>query len=173
MKRIIVAAVVILFFLILLALIVLKLVLPHEDNTLAQEENANPFQGVQATSRAVYTDTPERTASTCYAWYVPMRLTAPSLDSIAAEPQAPQCFTSSFISQWNTIKQESEIDPVLAVIDIGPTWTSHMDVETIGQSVRSYDVKVTLGTGDDTYSVIAHVVRENDGSWKIDSVFRP
>lgn len=172
MKRFVSIAAVFLFFIILLGLIVYKVLSPATPSKKA-DVTANPFETTKVVSQPVYTDTPNRTTASCYSWYLTAYITTATLDQIASQSQSKECFTADFISNWNALKATTEGDPVLTVMDYGPTWPSNMKVTLIGQSIRTAEEQVSLGTGDQQLVVIAHLQQQPDYTWKIDSVTKP
>jgi len=169
MKKIIGIIAVVLFFLILLVLVVIKLI-PSNSSSPHPPSTQDPFKGISANANPVAVDNASSTALTCYTWYLKVYLIPSTLDQRASLPQAQQCFTSSFLSQWNSILSSTEGDPVLTVSDYFPTWGSAITTKTVGQSIRSSDQQITLGTGDEQFTVVAHLIRLPDQTWKIDSV---
>jgi hypothetical protein len=50
---------------------------------------------------------------------------------------------------------------------------SAINATTVGQSVNSVDERIALGTGTDQKILIAHLVSDQSGAWKIQSVSDP
>jgi len=172
MKRLLGIVVAVVFFLIVILLIVFKLFLSsHTEPT--QPTQSDPFQGVTAQSQSLQTDTPYRAAISCYTWYLEVYTRGATPQQIAARPEAAQCFTPSFISQWNVIITSTEADPVLLSQDYGTSWSSHISATTVGQSIHSSDQQMTLGAGNDQATLVAHLVQGQDQNWQIDSVSEP
>ncbi len=169
MKRIVIAAVTVLFFFILLALIVLKLVLPHENSEPAPQTFPNPFEGANVIAQRIYTDSAYRVALSCYSWYVQAYLAGATYEQISTRPESRACFTPAFMSTWETAVQSTAEDPVILSQTALNSWGDSINAEIIGQSIRSQDIRVTLGEGSDQMSIVAHVMKEN-GEWRIDGV---
>ncbi|HWU24753.1 MAG TPA: hypothetical protein VN086_03315 [Candidatus Paceibacterota bacterium] len=171
MKKFLGIAAVILFFLILLALLVAKLF--FSSPKAAPSTASDPFQNLNTTVQPISTNSAPQTAEACFRWYLTVFLTPSTVEQRAALPQAGECFTSSFLSQWSAIVATNEGDPVLTVNDYAKSWSSSIHAQTIGQSVHTSDQEVVLGTADEQLTVIAHLVQQPDLSWKIDSVSKP
>lgn len=170
MKRVLIFCAVTLFFLLLVGAIVFKFARPTPSDQ--PQISDNPFKDTAVSTQGVYTDTPYRTAVSCYTWYVQAIATMADLGQVAAQPQATQCFTHEFIATWQTLAENTGSDPVIQAQDFGTTWASAVTAETIGQSIKTTDERVTLGRGDDTHQVIAHIVQQEEGNWQIDTVSR-
>jgi len=172
MKRVLSIVLIIAFFLILVLLILFKLFSPSQETSTPAVQN-NPFQDISAETQTIHTDTPYRTAISCYTWYLQVYMHGATPQQISTRPEASLCFTGSFISQWNELIASTGADPILLSQDYGTSWSSHISVATIGQSVHSSDQQMTLGTGSDQAVVNVHIVQTQSGAWQIDSVSGP
>lgn len=168
MKKTIGIVAVVLFFLVLLALVVVKL-LPSQSSNSSADKASDPFVNAIAQPNQIQTDSPIDTVRTCYAWYVQASGYGGNVFSAQEQKETSACFTSNFISFWNT--DESGGDPILLAQYVGKTW-NNISVRPISQSINSSDILVTMGTGAEQNQVVAHVVK-NNGTWKIDSVSEP
>lgn len=170
MKRILGIAAIILFFLLLLALLVVKLFFGGASSE-TPETRPNPFDTIRPPSVTIQNDTPEHTIASCYAWYVDIYShDEVTIDDIMSRPELADCFTQAFLNTWDERRTSVEADPVLLTQDYLASWrTSPITSVIVGQSVRTQDVEVTIGTRQEQVKVVAHLVRDGQ-EWKIDSV---
>lgn len=170
MKRILTAAGIGLFFLIIVGAIVFKLIYPSSSKPATTNIAPDPFADISPQVQTIYTDSPYRAAVTCYHWYVHVYINEANANLVASRPEASQCYTQDFIDKWPALIDSTGSDPILLSQDYGLTWESSIQATTFGQSVNSTDEKVVLGTGTEQKELIVHLVADQSGAWKIQSV---
>ncbi|MDB5190145.1 MAG: hypothetical protein JWN49_471 [Parcubacteria group bacterium] len=168
MKKVLAMSAIALFFLAVLGLVLFKL-FSSTGTTATSTPTDGTHTGV-VFPVAITTDSPQQAVVSCYKWYVGAYNTGSTLATISSQPQASQCFTDNFINTWQQILSNTGSDAVLVSQSTLSSWEGNIQARVVGQSIRSADMEVTLGTGYAAMNLIAHVILENDSVWKIDSV---
>jgi hypothetical protein len=106
----------------------------------------------------------------CYATYIDaFQKTATAVVNDGQTEAIKKCFTSHFISTWNTLAEKSGTDPVLFSQDIQTSWATNITAHITQASKNSAEAKVILGTSNNQQKLIVHLTVER-GMWLIGSV---
>jgi hypothetical protein len=168
MKKAVVILVVFLFFLLILAGILFKIF--KTSDTPAEQQPTVQFPSATESAGATAQD-PEQFVRSFYIWY---------LENFSRDPEFPHpenrdevlspWLSSELLASWDEIVIEDEVNPVLLTADDPASWGADLTVQTIGQSIRTRTLRVTLGSGDSQHVYSVELAKQQDSSWRISSV---
>ncbi|MEA2701329.1 MAG: hypothetical protein QOE22_38 [Candidatus Parcubacteria bacterium] len=170
MKKIVVG-IVVLVFLLLFGILAYKLSRPDPEAVdYSQYELPLATEATGADSQS-----PDEFAKSFYQWYIINISRNPYFPSVDVRSEVMEPWTTKeFLKDWRLAEQTLEGDYILQSGDEDPL-AAGADVTTsiVSQSVQRAVVKVSVGAGPSPLIMRVEVVRGQDGSWKINSIFSP
>ena len=136
-------------------------------NNLYPASNTNPFSGGvtgTGTTTPAVTNTstdPARFAGDFYRWYLSWKGTGPY--------GLGDWLTPEFVSNWQSIIDATDDDPVLLAQDTQRSWLTNITALAVSADAASSTVDVSLGSGPDLHSLSVSLVRGSNG-WRISAV---
>jgi len=171
MKKILVTVFVILFFLAILGLILFSALRPKNAPTPVanvQFPTGTSYSQVMQTS---HSQSPTEFITAFYTWYLAQATKDPAFpETDSRSTLLSPWLTQDFITNWDTIADETDGNPVLQSQELPTQWENNIQAKVVTQSAASTTLLVSLG--NPAIEVVAHLVQVS-GEWKLSRVDLP
>lgn len=117
------------------------------------------------------TSSPAQFAANFYTWYLQGLMSNQSFsNSNQFKSGITDWLTPDFITNWSTIIENTDMNPVLLAQDYANSWLTNINTSVVTQTATTTTVLVSLGTSSQIHNLTVDLMNIADGTWRIASV---